>query len=945
MPATRPLPATRSAARTPPALPERYRPLERIGVGGIGEVWRATDLNLERDLAVKVLRADRRTPDHAARLVREALLTGRLQHPGVPPVVERGESLDDAAASPFFAMKLVGGRTLRQMLRGKPRPDQARLLGVFRQVCEAVGFAHANGVIHRDIKPANVMVGDHGEVQVMDWGMARLLKEPDDESSLLSSFSEQWTAPTPPTPALQESGPAEPSVHAHGDETVLTPGLTATDDDNADEFNDGGPHTLGPSDSYTDAPSGDKSTTRTPGTGPTVADAMATMTVAGFGFGTPAYMPPEQARGETDRIDARSDVFGLGAVLCVILTRQAPFEAGDALDSLRKAAAADLGPAFAWLDACGADAPLTDLCRRCLSPDPADRPANGAAVADAIRDYENGVREKLEQERADRAAAEVRVVEERKRRRVGVAALAALLVAGVAGTLWYDAADRLGVVREERAVAQAARIQAVKARQEEESARIEAEAARRAAVRAEGDSERRRLLAEAAQRVAAAAETRARAAAAQSEAAAKTAEQERLQAEMRRDEAVQAVALAEKGKAEALAAAEAARQEREALAAAETAAEVRRLVDQATVRRDAGQYAAAADLLDAAARLAPTADEQLSPNLLRDARRHLTVAADLENARLPRAGADASQDAGQPRNVVAAPDAGDRFAAIFDAYGLDVLGGAPETSGRAVAASPVAPALLAGLDEWARAAAKAGDADASRRLRAVAAAADPTPLREALAAGESGRVTRLLLTEVSPREVPPQTAALVAHLLAADESPRVQAAATLWLDVSIDVHPGDYWLRRLRAEFAGEGAAESRRRVESLLVAAALRPDAVEGRFALALALEDADRQSEAAAEYRQVAEAAGATEAAFARVATRRLAALNLPAPGTPVAQAVPNPAALPARSSTKSFIVPAPELPLQESNTDDEAPTLSGWAQAAGLGEQDLPPAPETP
>ena len=107
MPATAARPAARAGTpAAPPPLPARYRPVERVGVGGIGQVWRVEDVNLGRDLAVKLLRDDRRTPEHAARLAREALLTGRLQHPGVPPVVEQGVAAD---GGPFFAMKLVAG--------------------------------------------------------------------------------------------------------------------------------------------------------------------------------------------------------------------------------------------------------------------------------------------------------------------------------------------------------------------------------------------------------------------------------------------------------------------------------------------------------------------------------------------------------------------------------------------------------------------------------------------------------------------------------------------------------------------------------------------------------------------------------------------------------------------------------------------------------------------
>ena len=333
--------------------------MERVGVGGIGQVWRAEDANLGRDLAVKLLRDDRRTPEHAARLAREALLTGRLQHPGVPPVVEQGVTDD---GGPFFAMKLVAGRTLRELLKeneqasagrqphersGRSRgpeaqgadaprsPDLPRLLSVFRQVCDAVGYAHAAGVIHRDLKPSNVMVGEHGEVQVMDWGMARLVRgevEGAADGSTFLALSASEPAPDAPGSPPPLGGAAD------DDATVLTPAAAS------------GGGTAAPGGS-TDA----EAPTVTPGAGSTVPDdPLATMTRAGVGLGTPAYMAPEQARGERD-LDARADVFGLGAILCTVLTGKAPFAGGDAVDAFKKSAAADLADALARLDARGAD--------------------------------------------------------------------------------------------------------------------------------------------------------------------------------------------------------------------------------------------------------------------------------------------------------------------------------------------------------------------------------------------------------------------------------------------------------------------------------------------------------------------------------------------------------------------------------------------------------------
>src|SRR5262249_37366733 len=107
---------------------------------------------------------------------REAEITARLPHPGVPPVHALGRT---PGGTPFLVMKLVRGRTLAALLSDRPDPGHAlgRFVGVFEQLCQAVGYAHSQGIIHRDLKPANVMVGAFGEVQVMDWGLACLTDE------------------------------------------------------------------------------------------------------------------------------------------------------------------------------------------------------------------------------------------------------------------------------------------------------------------------------------------------------------------------------------------------------------------------------------------------------------------------------------------------------------------------------------------------------------------------------------------------------------------------------------------------------------------------------------------------------------------------------------------------------------------------------------------------
>ena len=154
------------------ADPPGYELSEEVGEGGMGVVYRARDTRLARDVAVKVLRSRFAADGPAARrFLGEARVTAQLQHPGVPPVHEVGELPD---GRPFLVMKLIRGRTLDDLLADE-RADRGRLLADFEKVCQAVAYAHAHKVIHRDLKPHNVMVGAFGEVQVMDWGLAKVL--------------------------------------------------------------------------------------------------------------------------------------------------------------------------------------------------------------------------------------------------------------------------------------------------------------------------------------------------------------------------------------------------------------------------------------------------------------------------------------------------------------------------------------------------------------------------------------------------------------------------------------------------------------------------------------------------------------------------------------------------------------------------------------------------
>ncbi|QDU23616.1 tetratricopeptide repeat protein [Urbifossiella limnaea] len=372
-------------AITPPAG-GRYVLGAEIARGGMGAVYRATDTALGREVAVKLLQ-EQFGPDSgtARRFADEAHIAGQLQHPGIPPVHDFGTLPD---GRPFLAMKLIKGDTLDQLLRTRrdPGDDRGRFVAVFEAVCQAVGYAHAHDVIHRDLKPANVMVGAFGEVQVMDWGLAKVLR---------------------------------PGGAADG--TVADAGATAPNTEVRSLRGSDGHHTQ-----------------------------------AGAVMGTPAYMPPEQAAGAAHKVTPRSDVFGLGAVMAVILTGRPPFEAGSAETTRVKAAQGDVADCLSRLDACGAEPELVALCKRCLSPRPADRPANAGEVAAAVADFRAQAeararqaeldRVKAEGERATaeakaeaeaitRREAEARAAEQRKRRRVQVwlAAAAVLLVAGAGG--------------------------------------------------------------------------------------------------------------------------------------------------------------------------------------------------------------------------------------------------------------------------------------------------------------------------------------------------------------------------------------------------------------------------------------------------------------------------------------------------------------------------------
>ena len=178
------------ASTPPPDVPERYRVLGLLGVGGMGQVWRVEDTVLDRTVALKVIHAKLgEREDALERFEEEARLCARLQHPAIVPVHDFGTTRDDRL---WFTMRELCGETLGRYLDRVHAASSAdawaadcdgwtlrRLLSCFEQVCEAVAYAHSRGVVHRDLKPENVMVGAFGEVQVLDWGVATVVRQGD----------------------------------------------------------------------------------------------------------------------------------------------------------------------------------------------------------------------------------------------------------------------------------------------------------------------------------------------------------------------------------------------------------------------------------------------------------------------------------------------------------------------------------------------------------------------------------------------------------------------------------------------------------------------------------------------------------------------------------------------------------------------------------------------
>jgi len=308
LPGDRALAATVDAGSEPPEPeaelpvdddPDRYEQICEHARGGLGRIVRAVDRRLGRTVAVKELL--RRDDWHEARFVREALITARLEHPGIVPVHEAGRWPN---GDPYYVMKLVEGRTLKELMasHGSLR-ERLGLLPHLIAVADAVGYAHSEGVVHRDVKPSNVIVGSFGETIVVDWGLARDIKR---------DLAE-------PLPEL-------------------------------------------------------------------LAEGSGISTISGKVVGTPAYMAPEQARGEL--VDARADVYAIGAVLYELMAGKAPHADETPKAMLDRVIAGPPAP----IDSVVATVPpeLADIIGKAMARLPEERYANATLLAEDLRAFQTG---------------------------------------------------------------------------------------------------------------------------------------------------------------------------------------------------------------------------------------------------------------------------------------------------------------------------------------------------------------------------------------------------------------------------------------------------------------------------------------------------------------------------------------------------------------------------
>jgi serine/threonine-protein kinase len=313
------------------AVEDRYRSTDLLGQGGMGEVRCAFDVKIGREIAIKTMLAlpEGEVRVAASRFLREARVQALLEHPAIVPVYDIGS---DARGLPFFTMKRVRGETLHDVIGSaikslrttQGQRGRHRMLSAFLTVCMALDYAHQRGVVHRDLKPENIMLGPHGEVYILDWGVAKI---------------------------GNQAGAAANEL----------------------DFGDSG-------------------------------------TRPGEMVGTPGFMPPEQVLGQHDEVDARSDVYALGALLYEILTCKPLHDGQDVMHVLESTMSASRVDPPAPPDV---PPELYALALRATRFHKDDRPKTAREVADAVERYLDGDRdEELRKRLADGRAREAQQLAE-----------------------------------------------------------------------------------------------------------------------------------------------------------------------------------------------------------------------------------------------------------------------------------------------------------------------------------------------------------------------------------------------------------------------------------------------------------------------------------------------------------------------------------------------------
>ncbi|MGC4006298.1 MAG: serine/threonine-protein kinase [Pirellulales bacterium] len=418
-----------NATVPPPSLGEstsrgtRFRIVRPHAEGGLGSVYVARDTELDREVALKEIQFDKANdPNNRTRFVREAEITGGLEHPGIVPVYGLGTYAD---GRPFYAMKFIRGDSLQDAIKRYHEPQDGvvrgvseknlelrRLLQRFIDVCEAIDYAHTRGVLHRDLKPGNIMLGRHGETLVVDWGLAKPLGKVPEVTA-----AERKTAPDQSTIEISRMP-----------EAPLTPKSSS--------------------------------------------DGASEPTMQGNTLGTPAFMSPEQAHGRIDLLGPASDVFSLGATLYVLLTGTVPYRGADTLEVLTKAQKADYPRPRAIDKSIPRD--LEAICVKAMAPAIGDRYKSAKALADDLEcwlaDEAVTAREAKISERLSRLT--------RKHRGAFMAGTAALLMVTI-GSLGATVVVNQARQRESDALAKE-----TAARENETAAKNEALAARNTALTA-----------------------------------------------------------------------------------------------------------------------------------------------------------------------------------------------------------------------------------------------------------------------------------------------------------------------------------------------------------------------------------------------------------------------------------------------------------------------------